>query len=312
MGVVERDAGVLGDLSRLVERLSVGVGASRARQLRWVAGELGLYQGWVPAASLAMLLEAGYVRAYLAAAERGLLRRRGAVGVASPPGAARVRRACVALLAQAARLPDPDVGAAPGSVLRAKVTPTAAQRAMRVLMAEARAAGSRPGVVRAALVAALVHHHDLRTGEMVGLTLADLTDDLTDDPADGTEGGQVWVTYRPAAPGIGPGEPITITLVPAVAELLGLWLEHRDRLVPIPRVRHLLVSVHPNHHGGIRKPPGLPLQPRGLMRAHAATIERLNEVLADRYAHEPGYTPLPRTLGELRPAVTGEVAVSGD
>lgn len=311
-------AGGLGELTRLVERLSAGVGASRARQLRWVAGELALYQDWVPATDLAMLLEGTYLRAYLAAAERGMLRRRGTLGVASPAGAARVRRVCLSLLAQAARLPDPDVGPAPGSVLRDKVTPTAAQRAIRLLVNEARDMGARPGVVRAALAATLVHHHDLRTGEITDLTLTDLTPATFEsanhggDTGAGIESGvDVTLTYRPAAPGIGPCEPVTIALAPVVTEMLGLWLVHRDRLVPVPRVRHLLVSVHGNHHGGLRKPPGLPLQPRGLMRAHAATIERLNEVLADRYGHEPGYAPLPRTLGELRPAVTSETVPVG-
>lgn len=314
-------AGGLGELTRLVERLSEAVGASRARQLRWVAGELALYQEWVPATDLAMLLEGSYLRAYLAAAERGMLRRRGPVGVTSPAGAARVRRVCLSLLASAARLPDPDVGPLPGSVLRNKVTPTAAQRAMRVLVAEAREEGARPGVVRAALVAALVHHHDLRTGEIIDLTLTDvekvaIDNDADDsdgsDPAKETAGERVVVTYRPAAPGIGPGQPTTIVVAPVVAELLDRWLVHRDLLVPVPRVRHLLVSVHGNHHGGIRKPPGLPLQPRGLMRAHASTVARLNEVLADRYGHEPDYTPLPRTLGELRPAVTVETIAADE
>lgn len=294
-------------LTRTAERLCATVSPSRQRQIRWVVGELTTYHDKVPApsltgatggtglAGLAGLFDTGYLHGYLAAADAGALRRRGATNRPSPAGAARIRRRVLEMLAAAAHLPAPHLDPVAPPPPRAKVTPVAAERAMRILLAEARTPGAPPGLVRAVLVAALVHHHDLRTGEIAALTTADLT----------PIGEVIQMTYRPAAPGVGPGEPTTLTLAPVVAEMHDRWRTHRDALIPVPRVHHLLVSVRGNHHHGVRRPAGLPLQPRGLMRAHERVIANLNQTLHDRHGHDPDHTPLPRTLGELRPAVLG-------
>lgn len=286
-------------LTRVAERLCAGVSRSRQRQVRWVVGELTAYQEREAASSVPVLFSAAYLHGYLATADAGELRRRGAVGTPSPPGAARTRRAVLALLARTAQVPEPDLDPVTPAAPRAKVSPMAAERAMRVLLAEARDPDATGAVVRAVLVATLVHHHDLRTGEIAALT----TDDMT--RVDTPTGEMVALTYQPAAPGVGPGEPVDILLAPVVVEMLDRWLTHREALIPVPRVHHLLVSVRGNHDHGVRRPAGLPLQPRGVMRAHERTISDLNEVLFERYGHETDYAPLPRTLGELRPAVLG-------
>lgn len=294
-------ARVLGHLTRMAQRLCDTVGPSRRRQVWWVVGELSTYQDTVPAADLSALFDTDYLHGYFTAADAGALRRRGAIGTPSPPGAARARRTCVEMLATAAGLTPPEVVVVPAAGPRPKVSPMAADRAMRVLLTEARAPGALPGTVRAVFVAALVHHHDLRTGEIAALT----TSDVHQPGPFALTGARTDLTYQPAPPGVGPGEPVTITLAPVVDELLGRWLIHRDALIPVDRVHHLLVSVRGNHHNGVHRPAGLPLQSRGLMRAHERLVRDLNDTLFERHGHEPDYAPLPRTLGELRPAVLG-------
>lgn len=321
-GLVGASAGAertLWHLNRVAERLCARVSTSRQRQLRWIVGELSTYQDTDPAPSLSVLFSTDYLHGYLHAADAGKLRRRGALNTPSPPGAARARRACVEMLAAAAGVPAPDVGIVAAAKPRPKVSPMAAERAMRILLAEARDPGAYAGLVRAVFVATLVHHHDLRTGEIAALTMDDLTRLATSGPddqpdvqpdvqPDGQPGGwgeAVALTYQPAAPGVGPSEPVDILLVPVVVEMLSRWLVHREALIPVPRVQHLLVSVRGNHDHGVHKPAGLPLRARGLMRAHERMISDLNETLFERYGREEGYAPLPRTLGELRPAVLG-------
>ena len=76
------------------------------------------------------------------------------------------------------------------------------------------------------------------------------------------------------------------------------WLKVRERLVAhTPRTKTLWVSLAANHDGtGLRRPPGLPLHPIGLRRAHARAVASANFLLAG----QPGYEPLPRTPGLLR------------
>ncbi|MGW7448068.1 hypothetical protein [Kitasatospora sp. NPDC054795] len=106
-------------LDALVERAcEPPTGTSRAKQLRWVAGELrtALERGAIlPTAtgSLAQLLAPDTLADYLAAAERGLLRRKPAArpGQASP-ASMRVREDCLHVLGARAgitvTLPDRD------------------------------------------------------------------------------------------------------------------------------------------------------------------------------------------------------------
>ncbi|RAJ38319.1 hypothetical protein K353_04253, partial [Kitasatospora sp. SolWspMP-SS2h] len=86
-------------------------GVSRAKQLRWVAGELrtALERGAIPptaARSLGALLAPDTLAAYLTAAERGLLRRKPAARPDhASPASVRVREDCLRILGVQAGIP---------------------------------------------------------------------------------------------------------------------------------------------------------------------------------------------------------------
>ena len=276
--------------------------AARQRQLHWVAGELSRH--WADSAAqlaadlpLGVLLGPEAVRSYLVAADAGQLRSRvsrfDAPGTPRPSSvaSARTRRDCLALLTAAAQLPALATDRPLPPALHPHLDPQQARRTIAALIAAGLTPGAHPASTRAALVALLAHEHGLRTGEIAALTLADLT------LPDRTDGGPSTVTWRTASPAAGPGPLQTATLAPASAALLARWLTVRATLAQ-PRTRHLLVSVHGNHDGtGTRRPAGLQLHPRGLVRAHARAIAALN----DAQLGAPGHTPLPHTLGLLRP-----------
>lgn len=289
---------VLHRLSALVETAAAGVGSARARQLRWVRGELALFHDSRPRGSLAALLSPEHLAEYLHAADAGMLRTRGAVGTPSPPGASRARRVCLQILLDAHGAESAPLPPAEASTPRPRIAHRAAQRVMAVLTAHAREPGARAGTVRAAFVAALVHHHDLRTGEIAALRLADL-----DRDAQG-----VTMRVLRSAPGAGPTEIVHVALAPACVELLDLWLLQRERLVERGATAHdtLLVSVRANHRDGAHLPPGSPLEERGLLRSHVAAIGQLNNILLDSPSTAAERAPLPRTLNELRPQESGD------
>ena len=89
---------------------------SRVRQLAWVVSEMVAFAATLPApqrpSDPSAWLDAGFVSRYLSDADGGRLRRRGTTERPSPDSTRRVRRACLRLLAEAARLPDPvqDIG----------------------------------------------------------------------------------------------------------------------------------------------------------------------------------------------------------
>lgn len=285
----------LDDLLGLAERaasLDGGAGTSRRRQLRWVAGELAAHartagvprspDGW---------FAPDRVADYLRAADAGALRSRGDGDRPSTDATRRVRRACVRLLARAAgcEATVPDGVRLPAPLPRADPGPAALALAHwrgRTVRADA-----GPGEVRAAALAALVHEVGLRSGELAALDVDDV--DLHDD--DGPT-----VTYRPRPPAArAPLAPVTVGLRAPTADLLARWLEQRALLTArTPRTRALWVSLRANHDGdGVRRPAGLPLRAGGLRRAHARAVAAANA----RLAGAPGYAPLPRTPGLLRP-----------
>lgn len=305
--VISQDEGVPDlppPLAALVARAGdlAGAGPSRARQLRWVAGELARHvserreppprtpTGWCDPALLAD---------YLTAADAGRLRSRGAPDRPSPDATRRVRHACLRLLARAAGTELPGPVGVPAPRPRPRVEPVPAAIALSHWAGRALPATAPPGRVRAAAMAALTHEAALRSGELAALRVEDL------DLAART------VTYRPRPPAArGAAEPVTVPLSPATCRLLAHWTEVRDELVAAtPRTRTLWVSLRANHDGtGVRRPPGLPLEPGGLRRAHARAVAEANAALAGT----PGYEPLPRAAGLLRGAPRGDPGPPGD
>ncbi|WP_164519511.1 tyrosine-type recombinase/integrase [Nocardioides ferulae] len=269
-----------------------GVSSSRARQLRWVAGELARFaRGATDGALLphapAGWLDATLVAAYLAAADAGALRTRGAPARPSPDATRRVRRACLRLFAQAAGCADPVTDTVSLPVPRERVADTPARIALALWAGRASPAGARPGQVRAAAMAVLVHEAGLRSGELAALTPEDV--DLAARTLD----------YQPRPPATRTPPPrVQVPLSHRACELLRRWLEVRAELVAqAPRTRSLWVSLRANHDGtGVRRPPGLPLRPTGVRRAHARAVAEANTALAG----SPGFEPLPRTAGPLR------------
>jgi hypothetical protein len=115
------------------------------------------------------------------------------------------------------------------------------------------------------------------------------------------------VTRKPQS-GSGIETTERLVLSGPTAAALRHWLTARDAIV-IPLhigVRELWVSVAGNHAGRpapdghtIRRPAGMPLQPRGLQRAYTRAVVELNAELAG----SPGWRPLPYRLEQLRRAV---------
>jgi integrase len=277
-------------LDAVVARACVGRSPARVRQLRWVAGELGLFvsqsDDHSPKAAKdwfnpALILE------FLIQADAGTLRRRGSTGRPSGDATRGVRRGCLRILARQAGVEDPVPDEVPRPEPLSRVDPVPATMALGYLADRADRLRSA-ATVRAAAMAAVTRELGLRTGEMADLTLADV------DLAGGT------LTWRPRAPRSGPSpEPRTARLSRPTLDALRDWLDVRPALVTMaPRSKALWVSIRGNHDGtGLRRPPGMPLRPNGIRRSHDRAVQVCNTTLAG----EPGYEPLPRVPGRLRP-----------
>jgi integrase len=279
-------------LTHVLNVASADRSSARRRQLRWVAGELALYAAQAGSgpdpADPAAWLSPPFVAGYLQAADDGQLRTRASPRHRCPDASRRVRRTCLRLLARAATLPDPVPDHVPVPVPLPRADRTPAALALAHLTGAALPADASPARVRSAALAALTRRAGLRTGELADLTLADL------DLAAAT------LTYRPRPPAARtPQPPRLLALPPATAALLAHWVQLRAELIrSAPRTQALWVSLAANHDGsGLTRPPGLPLRPNGVRRAHARAIAGCNLGLAG----SPGYQPLPRTLNALRP-----------
>jgi integrase len=139
-----------------------------------------------------------------------------------------------------------------------------------------------------------------RVGELCALRVQDMELDVR-EPA-------ITIVRKPQARRI--AEPVTerIALSRGTAAALRNWLERRQELIDEfdLGVKSLWVSVAGNHAGlpaqdghSIRRPPGMPLQPRGLQRAYTRAVVELNSELAG----SPGWQPLPYRLELLRRAI---------
>lgn len=285
-------SGLSSSLARCLTLAQSSAGASRSRQLAWVASEMALFAETLPAPERPTAPPAwfapGFVSRYLAEADAGQLRRRAAAARPAPDATRRVRRACLRLLAEAAGIDDPTPDSVELPALKPRVESHTAARAVRHWSALALPVDAPPSEVRTAAMAVLIHEAGLRSGELAALVPGDL--DLS----------ACTVTYQPRPPSTRTlPAPRTVSLSSAAVTALRHWLEVRAVLTQrTPRTRTLWVSLAANHDGsGVRRPAGMPLQPTGLRRAYSRAVAALNVQLAAM----PGFEPLPRTAGRLRP-----------
>ncbi|PBC75913.1 phage integrase family protein [Streptomyces sp. TLI_235] len=274
---------------------------SRAKQLRWVAGELrtALERGEIPSAaaeSLAGLLAPDTLAAYLGAAELGLLRRKPAARPDQPsPASMRVREDCLQILGARAGiavvLPDRD--------LRVVLRPVVAARPRSILLGHLEWAvrrGRSEARSRILAIIGTVLDTGCRAGELCHLRVGDVD----------AGRGRIRVTRLPQHRNLR-AEPVTetVALSPQTQAAMRHWLTVRSRLVvrdaakPAGRKNEttdaLWVSVSPSG----RSRPGLPLHFRGLARAYVREIQSLNLDMAG----EPGWEPLPERMEQLRRAI---------
>jgi hypothetical protein len=306
MTTVER-APALDQLDRAVLRVTArdDTSPARARQIRWVAGELrrALEHDDFPAGagkSLTDLLSAGPMSAYLGLASRGELRARAApLGAkASTNASVRIRMDCLEILARAGTVPVqlPDRPDMP----QLKTPVGARQRSLLLNWLEAHAdrPAADPGRVRLTALVGVVLDTGARTGELCALKLADL----------GADNKDVRIVRKPQARSIAAAVTEVHNLSGHTRTALKHWLDVRDDLTArlTGTATALWVSVRGNHAGLLdadgqarHRPPGMPLMPRGLARAYTRTVVQLNAEMAGA----PGWTPLPFRLEQLRRAV---------
>ncbi|MYW06002.1 site-specific integrase [Streptomyces sp. SID3343] len=303
---VDKRAPALDQLDRALLRVTARADTSpaRARQLRWVVGELrrALAQENFPVearASLARLLSAAPITRYLQLAESGRLRSRAVAGSGTSTAASmRVRMDCLEILARAGSVPVelpqrpamPDLKTPVGARQRSLLHHWLAENADRP--------GADAGRIRLFALVGVVLETGARAGELCALRLSDL------GPDDET----VRIVRRPQARSVNPAVVEVLPLSGPTRAALRRWLDVREELV-----RHVQgtatavwVSVRGNHAGVLdaaggsrRRPTGMPLMPRGLSRAYTRTVVQLNSDMIGR----PGWEPLPYRLEQLRRAV---------
>lgn len=278
--------------------------ASRARQLRWVAGELrrAVVRDGFPAEardSLAALFAADPMTVYLDWAARGELRARATAGPGTSTVASiRVRMDCLEILARAGRVPI----ALPERPAMQELKQPVGSRQRSLLQSWLEAGADRPGAgagrVRLFALVGTVLDTGARAGELCALKLADLAPDLT----------TVTVVRRPQARSISAPTTEVHELSAHTRAALQRWLDVREELIAevAGTTTALWVSVRGNHAGVLDadgqarlRPPGMPLMPRGLARAYTKTVVQVN---ADMVG-QPGWEPLPYRLEQLRRAI---------
>ncbi|MEV5598937.1 hypothetical protein [Streptomyces sp. NPDC052496] len=154
-----------------------------------------------------------------------------------------------------------------------------------------------PRWVRMLAMSSVVLDTGARVGELCAVRLEDLSPTLT----------EIRIVRRPQ--NASRTAPVSVEVYPlrrATRAALQRWLLVR-RLLMISvtgGADWLWVSVRTNHGGdaktgSLSRPPGAALQPRGAGRAHAAAVDKVNTELAG----EPGWTPLPERMEQLRRGV---------
>ncbi|MFH9871573.1 hypothetical protein ACH4NT_36550 [Streptomyces lydicus] len=272
--------------------------ASRARQVRWVAGEYGraLAHPDHPLddeATVKKLYRYGHVETYLRLARSGALRVRMARNPAKHSDSSeQIRLEALGLLVKAcdaenyAHLPaqpdppsKPPVAPRPRALLRAQLTELAD------------APGATAGRLRMLAIGATVCDTGVRAGELCARTVEDLSPTLE----------ELRVVRRPQ----GWSEAEAYVQILALSGLsraaLRRWLPERQAL--LARVggtaTALWVSLHANHLKGHTTPAGTPLQPRGLSRAWTRAVAETNTEMAG----QPDWRPLPTRMEQLRRGV---------
>jgi integrase len=281
------------------------VSKSRARQLRWVAGELALVGNhpdfpFREQNSAHDLLQPGPISAYLDLAERGELRTRAKAGDPRATSASmRIRADCLKILGEhAGVLVDvPDRPALPE--LRETVDSPSRSQLRDYLAKRADYPGAPPGRVRLFAIIGVVLDTGARVGELAALTMSDLAEDLS----------SIHMVRKPQARSVNAPVEERVRLSEGSRAAVRSWLAVREDLVhPLNGTpKALWVSVSPNHAGwlntegdALRRPPGMPLMPRGMQRAYSRAVVEANMQLAG----SPGWQPLPYRFEQLRRAVS--------
>lgn len=303
-------------LGRLVDAMvAAGEVTSRARekQLRWVVGELGRAVGrdGMPKTAgvrLPVLLGRQSLTAYLDLAQQGVLRQ---MPVEHPGRASaasmQTRRHCLGILGDAAgvRVVVP-VRHLPDLHRLHDTVPEGQQRELfRRLAGLAAAAPSSPLRGRLLAVVGVVLDTGARLGELCAMTVDDLAEDL----------GTLRVARRPQNAAHMPPVVGRVELSDATRIAVTHWLEFRRDLVALAtggEVQALWVSVQSNHIDidgfSVARSAGLPLMPSGMLRAYGRGVRALNGDMAG----QPGWSPLPTRLEQLRRAVDLEDAPDAD
>ncbi|MFH8805627.1 hypothetical protein ACH4F6_39890 [Streptomyces sp. NPDC017936] len=271
------------------------VGEARRRQLAMVRGELerALARGGLPVGarrSLRRLLEGEALTPYLRLAESGALRSRQVAGGCPPTSQAtnEARSQCLDLLRKAYGLPPLRRGA--GGRVPLRPTPDhGTLRALRRRLDEHLGTAMSPGLTRLTAVLALVLDAAPRAGELTSLRLSHL--------ADGNRA--VYVERRPQRGAAGT-DSAWFPLSPVGRAALERWLAVRRHLVERAHgTSRLWVSLSVNHAGTppedgppVLRPPGMPLEEKGLLLSYRAGRARYDLVAL-----------LPPKLEQLRRAV---------
>ncbi|MCY0947287.1 tyrosine-type recombinase/integrase [Streptomyces antarcticus] len=274
------------------------ISPSRARQVKWVAGEYTRALAHVEhplgaGARYTELFTAEPVRAYLKLARTGQLRVRQAADPAkASDNSEQIRLEVLRLLVTACDAFDyaelPPQGEPPRKKPVAK-RPRSLLRAQLTQLADAPDATTSQ--LRMLAIGAVVCDTGIRAGEMCALRIEDLSPDLQ----------ELRVVRRPQ--GWHESEAFTelIPLSTLSRAALRRWLPERHRL--LERVggtaTALWVSLHGNHQDGRTAPAGTPLMPRGLARAWTRAVTETNIEMAG----QPSWTPLPARMEQLRRGV---------
>jgi integrase len=304
------DGQAIEQVTAAAERLCAqeGMSAARARQLRWFVGELRLalahpeFRPAEPVRTAADLFQPQAVSSYLDLGQRGELRTRASrvPGAISSPASMRVREDCLKMVSRELMLPLVLGERAPQPEVHETVDAPTRSQLRAYLLERAENPPVLAAHVRLLAIIGTVLDTGARVGELCALTVRDLELEVR-EPA-------ITIVRMPQARRI--AEPVTerLALSRGTAASLRNWLERRQELIDEfdLGVKSLWVSVAGNHAGlpaqdghAIRRPPGMPLRPRGLQRAYTRAVVELNTELAG----SPGWQPLPYRLELLRRAI---------
>lgn len=278
------------------------VSVSRARQVRWVAGE---YSRALAHPDHPLSADAGVdevftrvpVDAYLRLARTGELRlRRAADPSRGSDNSEQTRLEVLRLLVTACGAQDfADLPPLPDTPRKQPVAERSRALLRTQLTGLADSPGGSAGKLRMLAVSAVVCDTGIRAGEMCTRRIEDLSPTLE----------ELRVVRRPQGSSEQEAYTELLPLSGLSRAALKRWLPERQRL--LTRVEGtataLWVSLRGNHHNGRHVPEGTPLMPRGLARAWTRAVVDLNVEMAG----QPSWEPLPTRMEQLRRGVTPTV-----